>query len=106
MPRTVPVMSATELAALAHVSYRQIDRWAVQRFIKEEPREAGTGNKRQFRATEVRICQMMAVMVNAGVSAPVAARAARAAILEVDAAGPVFMSELARGVAVTGRIPA
>jgi hypothetical protein len=98
-------LGAMELAALADITYKQLDTWTKNDWVKEEPRPSGTGHHRAYRATEVRIAQIMGVLVNAGVAAPVAARAARSAILEVDTRGPLFMSELARGVAVTGRIP-
>lgn len=99
-------ISALELAQLIRVSYKQLDRWAVLGYIKEEPRERGTGHRRTFRNGEVRVAQVMATLVHAGVTPSVAAKAARTAILEVDSNGPLFMSELTRGVAVTGRLSA
>lgn len=97
-------IGALELADLIGVSYKQIDRWSVLGYIKEEPRELGTGHRRAFRNGEVRVAQILATLVKAGVAVPVAAKAARSAILEVDSKGPLFMSELKPGIAVTGRI--
>ena len=97
-------IGALELAHLTGTTYKQIDRWAAARYIREEPREPGTGHRRAFRNGEIRIAQVMAALVKAGVSAPIAATAARRAILEYDSKGPLFMSELAPGIAVTGRI--
>jgi hypothetical protein len=99
-------IGALELAELIGVTYKQIDRWSVLGYIREEPRELGTGHKRTFRNGEVRIARIMGVLVSAGVAVPIAAKAARSAILEVDNKGPLFMSELKPGLAVTGRIEA
>lgn len=99
-------IGALELADLAGLTYKQVDHWTKRRFLKPEPNPGGTGHKRTYKAAEVRVAQIMGELTRAGVTASVAAKAARGAILEVDKAGPVFMAELARGVAVTGRIPA
>jgi hypothetical protein len=100
------LIGALELAERAGVTYKQIDSWTKLSHLKAEPRQPGTGHKRLYKPGEVRVAQIMGSLVGAGVAAPVAARAARSAILEMDTQGPIFMAELVRGVAVTGRIPA
>ena len=102
-PRTKTVTSE-ELAALIDVSYKRINTWATRGYLKEEPRFKGTGHRRTFRASEVRIAQVMAELVKAGVIPSVASKAARGAMVEVDSRGPLFMCELTKGVAVTGRL--
>lgn len=100
------LMGALELAARAGVTYKQIDTWTKRHYLRPEPSPGGTGNKRTYKPGEVRITQIIATLTKAGVAPSVAAKAARTAILEVDSKGPIFMTELVRGVAVTGRIAA
>jgi DNA-binding transcriptional MerR regulator len=104
MTNPITLIGTRELAHLCRVSERQIMTWADLRYLRESPRQPGTGHRRAFSPSEARVAQIMAVMVNAGVSPAMAAPAARRAILEADDKGPVFMTELAHGIAVTGRI--
>jgi len=100
------LMGAIELADRAGVSYKQIDTWTKLHYLRAEPNPGGTGHKRAYKPGEVRVAQIIGALTRASVVSSVAAKAARTAILEVDTKGPLFMSELVPGVAVTGRISA
>lgn len=100
------LMGSLELAQRAGVTYKQVDHWTKRRFLKPEPNPGGTGHKRAFKPSEVRVTQIMATLVNAGIRPHVAAKAARSAILEPAATELVFLTELVKGIKVTGRIPA
>jgi hypothetical protein len=100
------LMSSLELAERAGLTYKQVDHWTKRRFLKPEPNPGGTGHRRAFKPSEVRVAQVMSALVRAGVMPHIAAKAARSAILEADDRGMVFISELIKGVAVTGRVSA
>jgi len=98
------LMGTRELATRAGVTPRQIDHWASVGWIKEQPRKKGTGNKRAFNPTEVRITQLIGLMVKAGIAPSAAAHAARTGILEADQKGFLLMAELIPWVAVSIRV--
>lgn len=100
------LMGALELADRAGVTYKQIDTWTKRRYLHPEPNPGGTGHKRAYKPGEVRIAQIIGTLTTAGVTPSIAAQAARSAILEPDTNSLVFITELAKGIAVTGRIAA
>jgi len=94
-----------ELAQLAGISRRQVDNWTRHQYLKDENRLVmRQGSRRQFKPQEVRIAQIMAVLTSAGVLPHKASKAARTAIVLADDKGIAFITELAKGLAVTGRL--
>lgn len=65
------------------VSYRQLDYWCRQGYLRVPGN--GTGNRRQWSATELQVAERMAKLVKVGFTVPAAAEIARQTV-NADAA--------------------
>jgi len=81
---TTSAVRALSAAEQAGITYRQLDHWTRQGWIKAEPRIArrldwppGSGHPRSYPQVEVEIAGRMGRLVKAGVTARVAAQVAR-----------------------------
>lgn len=59
------------------ITYRQMDHWCRQRYLRVDNPDPGSGRRRIFPPEEVRVVSVMARLVKAGLSVEGAHRAAR-----------------------------
>jgi DNA-binding transcriptional MerR regulator len=70
LPRNLPPIPGA--------TYRQIGYWAKQGYLRpDKPRGEGSGNPRAWPAEEIRVAQLMARLVDAGLPPELAHRIAR-----------------------------
>jgi hypothetical protein len=80
------------------VSYRQLDHWARQGWLFPTRGGIGTGHRREWSETEIRVAEMIARLRSAGLELPAAAAAARSIVYD-------GWAELDEGITITVRQP-
>lgn len=70
-------MNAMELAGHAGVTYRQVDHWTRQGWIRSESGPGGSGHQREYSPAEVRAATWMARLTRAGFAPSAASRIVR-----------------------------
>lgn len=75
-PEATPGIGTQELADLLGISYRMVDYYVRQGYLRPEGRQ-GYGYPRRWPAEEVGVATRMAVLINGGLRAAVAAEVAR-----------------------------
>lgn len=86
-------MSTT--AAALGVSYRRLDYWARCGYLRPYGQGAGSGRRRRWSERELRVAALIVRLADAGMTLPVAAQIARAA---VKADKPTHYEHLGDGV--------
>jgi hypothetical protein len=84
------------IARAVGVSYRRLDYWARCGYLRADGEGSGSGVRRRFSDDELRVAQLMARLVDAGLTVPTAANVARCAI--ADERGGSAYAHLAEGV--------
>jgi hypothetical protein len=92
--------SSVDLMRLAGLTYRQVDHWCSQGYLRPPEPSPGSGAQRLFPPDEIRVAAIMGALVGSGVSVPSAARAARASW-----GGRWWRAPLSGRVQVSGRLP-
>lgn len=70
-------VKATDAQRAARITYRQLDHWTTNGYIRTKTANPGSGNGRVYTEREVRVLTLMAGLVHAGVEPSVASRVAR-----------------------------
>jgi len=71
----------TATAAALGVSYRRLDYWARCGYLRPHGEGAGSGRRRRWSERELRVAALIVRLVDAGLTLPVAAQIARAAVV-------------------------
>lgn len=68
---------AAEAILVAGITYRQLDHWTTNRYIRCHVPNPGHGNRRRYTEREVRVLTLMAALVREGVDPASASKVAR-----------------------------
>lgn len=73
-------MNGHDLSLKIGATYRQVDYWTSCGYLKAAVANPGSGNERDYSPREVRVAEVMAWLVDDGLTPKVAARLARAIV--------------------------
>lgn len=70
-------LNGAQLAAAAHITYRQVDFWTRAGYLRPTDGSPGSGYQRIYPPHELTVARLMAALVHAGLTAASAATHAR-----------------------------